>query len=210
MKSVLEKNREYSNKFIQPLKNPKVPFEIRKIIEREKIKSIIDLGCGDGDFIIAIKKEFPRINIVGVDVSDRRIETLRKIFPKNEFYLGDICNLKLKKKFDMVYSSQVIEHVESDIKMVEKMSELLKKGGILHCSSVIKKTWAVYKYRNNGKFVLDPTHEREYRNSKEFLDLFKENFRLIRYWISKTRRWKFGLVFRIPGFYEIYGLWRKR
>jgi 2-polyprenyl-3-methyl-5-hydroxy-6-metoxy-1,4-benzoquinol methylase len=208
--NVLEKNRQYSEKFIQPIGNPEVPAEIRKILRDGNVKSMIDLGCGDGIFIHAVKKEFPEVKITGIDISPRHIGGLKKKFTKDNFYVLDVCDTKLKMKFDFVHSSQVIEHVPSDVAMVKEMSRLLKKGGILFCSSVIKKPWAIYQYRNNGKFVLDPTHEREYRNQKEFLDLFKDNFKLENLRISQTSRKKFGINIKIPGFYEIYGIWRKR
>lgn len=210
MKTVLEKNREYSEKFIQPIKNPKLPNEIKNILEKEKIKSMIDLGCGDGAIVEAVKKEFPRISIFGVDISSRRINRLKEKFPKEKFFISDVCNTKLKERFDFVYTSQVIEHVEDDKKMVKEINKLLKKNGILFCSSVIKKPWAIYQYRNNGKFVLDPTHEREYKNEKDFLGLFKNDFTLEKYGISKTKRKKFGITFRIPGFYEVWGIWIKK
>ena len=209
-KNTIDKNIKYSEKFIQPIINPKVPKEIEKILKKEKINSIIDLGCGDGILIHAIKNKYPKIKITGVDISPRRINGLKKKFKKDKFYCKDVCDTKIKSKFDFVHSSQVIEHVESDNKMVEEMSRLLKKNGILYCSSVIKKPWAIYQYRNNGKFVLDPTHEKEYKNVKEFLDLFQKDFKLISYLISQTKRKKFGLLFKIPGFYEISGIWRKR
>ncbi len=209
-KTALEKNKEYSKKFVQPINNPQVPKEIRKIILSENIKKIIDLGCGDGALIYAIKKEFPYIKITGVDISPRRINGLKKKFPKNNFYVMDVCSTKIKEKFDFAHSSQVIEHVTSDKEMIKEILKLLKKRGILFCSSVIKKRWAIYKYRNNGKFVLDPTHEREYKNTGEFLDLFKEKFKLISYSLNQTSRKKFGINFKIPGFYEIEGIWRKK
>ena len=209
-RTAIDKNIKYSEKFIQPIKDPEVPKEIKKIILNEKIKSIIDLGCGDGVLIHAIKKEFPKIKITGIDISPRRIKSLKKKFPKDKFYVEDVCDTELKTKFDFVHSSQVIEHVSSDKKLVSEIFRLLKKNGILFCSSVIKKPWAIYQYRNNGRFVLDPTHEKEYKNAKEFLDLFKDNFKLISYSIGQTSRKKFGINFKIPGFYEISGIWRKR
>ncbi len=209
-KTALEKNKEYSEKFIQPIGNVIVPIKIREIIINKKIKSMIDLGCGDGIMIRAIKKEFPKMKVVGVDISTRRINGLKKLFPKDRFYVKDVCNTKLKEKFDFVYSSQVIEYVSSDKEMIKEMARLLKEGGALFCSSVIKKPWAIYQYRNNGKFVLDPTHEKEYRSAKEFLELFKNDFRLKEFHVSKTKRKKLGITFRIFGFYEIQGVWEKR
>ncbi len=208
--TAIEKNKKYSEKFIQSTESQEVPKEIKQILIKEKIKSMIDFGCGDGILISAIKKDFPSIKVVGIDISPRRIWGLKAKFPKNRFYVRDVCNTNLKEKFDFVHSSQVIEHVCSDKKMVEEMGRLLKEKGILYCSSVVKKPWAIYKYMNNGKFVLDPTHEKEYKNIKEFLDLFKNKFKLIYSSINQTSRKKFGLRFKIPGFYEVSGIWRKR
>ncbi len=210
MKTALEKNKEYSEKYIQKIINPQIPKEINKILKTKKIKSFIDLGCGDGILIHALKKEYPKLKIVGIDISKRRIGSLKKKFPKDKFYCRNVCYTKIKEKFDFVHSSQVLEHVEKDYEMVIEMKRLLKNNGILFVSSVIKKPWAIYKYRNNGKFTLDPTHEKEYKNKEEFLDLFKKDFKLINLNVSKTIRKKFGFTFHIPGFFEIHGFWEKR
>lgn len=206
----IEKNREYSNKFIQPINNPVTPNFMKEILQNNNVNSMIDLGCGDGIIIHAIKKEFPKIKITGVDISERRINGLKQKFPSDNFYIKDVCDTKLKEKFDFIHSSQVIEHVKYDSKMVEEISRLLKKNGILFCSSVIKKPLAIYRYRNNGKFVLDPTHEKEYKNQNEFLNLFKRNFKLIKFWITPVIRKKFEVSIPIPGYKHIYGIWRLR
>jgi 2-polyprenyl-3-methyl-5-hydroxy-6-metoxy-1,4-benzoquinol methylase len=209
-KSVLEKNKEYSEKFIQPRGNGNVPIEIKKIIEENKINNFIDLGCGDGIIIRAIKKNFPKIKITGIDISPRRINNLKEEFPEEEFYCVDVCKTKLNKKYDFVHSSQVIEHVENDKEMVKEMERLLSEKGVLFVSSVIKTGPMIYKYRNKGKFVLDPTHEREYKNQKEFLDLFKENLKLIKSWIVPVKRKFFYFNIRIPQYFLVYSVWRKR
>jgi len=207
---ILKRNKEYSENFIQPLKNSSIPLYLKEVFKKEKINSLIDLGCGDGILIHALKKEFPKLKIVGVDISPRRVEGLKKAFPKEKFYRRDVCDTELNVKFDFVHSSQVIEHVPSDRKMIKEIGRLLNKEGILFCSSVIKKPWAIYKYKNNGKFVLDPTPEREYKNKKEFLDLFKENFKLIKSEIIPVKRNFLNFQIKIPGYYLIWGIWKKR
>jgi len=171
---------------------------------------LIDLGCGDGAFIFAVKKDFPNINITGVDISPRRIEDLKNKLKNEKFYCEDICTLKINKKFDLVYSSQVIEHVPSDKKMIEKISSLLKKRGILIISSVIKKPYAIYKYRNNSRFVLDPTHEREYRNREEFLRLFEKKLDHIQTKIDPVKRKFLNFEIKIPGYFIIESIFTKK
>jgi len=167
------------------------------------------LGCGDGGLIHALYNEFPKVKVSGVDISPRRIRGLSEKFPNYRFYCEDVCNTELKENsFDFVHSSQVIEHVEDDGKMISEMFRLLKNNGFLFVSSVIKRPFAVYKYRNKGKFVLDPTHEREYRNIREFLSLFK-NFKLINYRVYPVKRDLASFEIKIPGYYIIEALWKK-
>lgn len=205
---ILKKNRDYSEKFIQPIDKINIPIEIKKILTKEKIFSFLDLGCGDGIIVRAIKKNFPKIKIYGVDISPRRINSLRIYFPKDYFYCKDVCSTGLNKKFDFIYSSQVIEHVPSDKKMILEIKRLAKPKSTVYVSSVIKKPFAIYKYRNNGKFVLDPTHEREYENHIEFLNLFKKDFKLIKFWIVPVKRKLLGISIRVPGYYLVHGIWK--
>ncbi len=210
MRTALEKNSQYSDEYIQDISCKKIHSDVDNTLVSYKVKSIIDLGCGDGGFIFSIKKYFPEINISGIDISKRRIRGLKKRFSESKFFCCDVCNTGLREKFDFLYSNQVIEHVENDKLMIKEIGRLLKNGGLVYLSSVMKKPWAIYQYRNNRRFVLDPTHEREYKNSKEFLDLFKKDFRLIKFTKYPVVMPKWGLKVRIPGYYILEGIWQKR
>jgi len=56
----------------------------------------------------------------------------------------------------------------------------MRNHGIVYISTVFKKWYAWYFYRNKGKWVIDPTHKREYVRDEELLELFdKEKFKLL-------------------------------
>jgi ubiquinone/menaquinone biosynthesis C-methylase UbiE len=205
--SPLEKNRAFSDKISQGLKNPEIPEMILEAIN--PAKKILDLGCGEGGIISAILERFPKKRITGVDISTRRIDLLKRKFPKQNFLCGDITNTPLKSKmFDLIICTQVIEYVGDDKKLIEEFYRLLKKGGFLYASSVIKKPWAIYKYRNNGKFVLDPTHEREYSSERDFLKKFEDKFQLIKMKKYQVKRKFLSGEIRIPGYFTIDSLWK--
>jgi 2-polyprenyl-3-methyl-5-hydroxy-6-metoxy-1,4-benzoquinol methylase len=206
----IEKNKKYSKKYMQKI-NPlaKIPLITKQAIKKSKI--IIDLGCGDGQFIHSLDLEYKNKKIIGVDISSRRIKRLKLKFPNYKFLCKDVCKTGLKKKScDMIVCTQVIEHLTNDKKLIKEINDILKKRGYLYISSVIRKPYAIYKYRNKGKFVLDPTHEKEYKNTEEFLDLFKKNFHLIKYEVFPVKRKIFGIHIRIPRYYIIEGLWKKK
>lgn len=137
--------------------------------------SMLDIGCGDGRLIFALYEEGLLKNaekIVGVDISEDRIERLKANLPFVKGIVADALNLKElpDSSFDLVLCAQLIEHVEDEKALVSEIKRLLKRHGLAYVSSVIKKRWGVYVYFKNGSFRLDPTHVREYSSKREFLD----------------------------------------
>ena len=81
MKTPLEINREYSNSYIQKTGEDNIPDIIKEILRNDNsIKTIIDLGCGDGGFINSVKTFDYSKKVTGVDISQRRIENLKNKF----------------------------------------------------------------------------------------------------------------------------------
>ena len=140
--------------------------------KQSKRCTIIDLGCGDGGLIFALRENkllFEDDEIWGVDISSDRINRLRALLPLSRCITDNILNVRELPdfSFDFVICSQVIEHV-NDRKLLREIRRLLKMGGIAYVSSVIKKPYGVYFYFRNGGFRLDPTHVREYSSLEEF------------------------------------------
>jgi len=143
-----------------------------------KKPSIVDLGCGDGRTIFALYEKGLLKNvgeIVGVDISESRIERLTKELPFVKGIVSDALNVKELRdsSFDFVICSQVVEHVENDDMLILEIKRLLKGGGLAYMSSVIKKWYGVYFYFKDGSFRLDPTHVREYSSVDEFVGLIE-------------------------------------
>lgn len=113
--------------------------------------------------------------IIGIDLSKERIKRLEYSCPFVKGLVSDVCNLAQieDNSFDLVISSQVIEHVD-DTKILSNIYRIIKPRGYLYISTVIKKWYGCWIYWNNG-FKLDPTHVREYKSKEEFIDLLKNN-----------------------------------
>lgn len=139
--------------------------------------SMVDIGCGDGRIIFALyEKEFLKNfgEIVGVDISEIRIERLTRQMPFVKGIVSDALNvIELPDcTFDFVVCSQLIEHVKDDDMLIFEIRRLLRRGGLAYISSIIKKWYGFYFYFKNGSFRLDPTHVREYSAQREFVSLF--------------------------------------
>lgn len=142
--------------------------------------SILDLGCGNGRVLFACEREGllnDVTRIIGVDLSPERIRLFKKNVRNVTGIVSDACNVKLldNQSFDVVICSQLIEHVPSDVALIKEIGRLAKEDGYVYVSSVVRKWYGVYIYRNYGEFRLDPTHLREYESEEEFLDLLQRN-----------------------------------
>jgi SAM-dependent methyltransferase len=76
----------------------------------------------------------------------------------------------LFSSFDFIICSQLIEHVDDTLLLLE-IKRLLSKRGLAYISTVTKKWYGMYFYFRDGVFRLDPTHVKEYRSANEFMDL---------------------------------------
>ncbi len=92
---------------------------------------VLDLGCGAGTFsrVIADAGAGP----VGVDVAQAAIDRARRQYPDLEFRLAPIDGpLPLPDgAFDLVWASEVIEHVADTQRWLEEIRRVLKPPGRL-------------------------------------------------------------------------------
>lgn len=99
-----------------------------------KDKSILDQGCGEGVWLNRFMEYTAAKNIYGFDVDPESIEKYtndsESKIPKDNLKVCAAEDLKFDdNKFDIVFSNEVLEHVENDRKSVDESHRVLKKGG---------------------------------------------------------------------------------
>jgi ubiquinone/menaquinone biosynthesis C-methylase UbiE len=146
-------------------------------IDDQFYERILDLGAGGGRNSIYLRQLYPEATIVPLDLSVIRCAACRQNVNAG-VTCGNSMNLPFfDNSFDLVVSTQVIEHVPDDHIFVKELERVLKPTGVSIISSVVKLRFGWYFYRNRrGEWVLDPTHEREYSSVKQYADLFREFF----------------------------------
>jgi len=93
----------------------------------EGVRSICDLGCGNGHItgrLAALGYE-----VTGVDASASGIAIARRVYPNVEFVEALIDRDLRLGQFDLVVSSDVIEHMYRPSDLLEAARALLKPGG---------------------------------------------------------------------------------
>lgn len=75
-------------------------------------RSLIDLGCGNGQLLDELARAFPGMRLAGLDLSARQIAENRERAPQIEWMAGDLSQEVAEKAFDCVTASEVIEHLQ--------------------------------------------------------------------------------------------------
>ncbi len=115
-------------------------FQFRKWYVYPRIKSLlkkagneglwIDLGCGEGQYLVPISKKFPSWKTIGVDNNPSNISFLKKVIPANaELILTDIEKLPPENKADLITCIGVLQYIEDDEKALQKIYGALLPGG---------------------------------------------------------------------------------
>ncbi|HEY2963950.1 MAG TPA: methyltransferase domain-containing protein [Pyrinomonadaceae bacterium] len=101
---------------------------VERVKPLEGVKSICDLGCGNGHItgrLAALGYE-----VTGVDASVSGLRIARRAYPQAKFIEGRIeSELDGLGKFDLVISSDVIEHLYRPSDLLEAAHALLKPNG---------------------------------------------------------------------------------
>jgi len=111
---------------------------ITKEISRRR-KKILDIGCGDGCFIIRFKNY---CEVFGVDISWRAIKIAKKA--GIDAYEVDISCEKLPfedEYFDIVYMGDLIEHLVNPDFAINEVARVIKSNGFLVLSTPNLASW---------------------------------------------------------------------
>jgi len=119
----------WSGRDIQELR-----FQVLSNIGIQDGDSVLDVGCGFGDFKFWAKKQGIGLVYTGIDLSPDLLRQAEERHPDAEFLAGDLFDLKGKKRsYDWVILSGALNeqlHDESAYakRVVERMYQLCHKG----------------------------------------------------------------------------------
>ena len=118
-------------------------FQKDIILDKDPLKGIkvLDIGCGGG----LLCEPMARLgaNVLGIDVVEKNIKVASlhaKEMDLNIKYRHISAEELIKEKlaFDVILNMEVIEHVENPGFFIDICANLLKKGGLMFCSTINK------------------------------------------------------------------------
>jgi 2-polyprenyl-3-methyl-5-hydroxy-6-metoxy-1,4-benzoquinol methylase len=95
---------------------------------------VLDIGCGLGNFVVALSRRYPQLEVWGIDIAQNHIDFIKENYGLKYLYAEDLKTF-LKRadlpKFDTVTLYEIIEHVENPEELLNDIKALLAPGGYL-------------------------------------------------------------------------------
>ena len=98
---------------------------------------ILDAGCGFGQMDLAIIKEFPLCELIGLDLSKPLLDHAKDLSIQNnfgdrlKFINGDVTQMPFDdNEFDVVYNINMVHFVDEPVLMLNEIARVLKPNGL--------------------------------------------------------------------------------
>ncbi len=98
-----------------------------KLLGNVKEKKILDFGCGTGIYSKILKNK--GADVKGFDISPGMLKIAKRYVNNVEFRLGKGNNIPFNEKFDIVFASLVLEHINNWDEVFKEVKKVLKKDG---------------------------------------------------------------------------------
>jgi len=130
-------------------------FAILSEIGNQSNRSILDIGCGFGDFYEFLKQKGLHVQYTGYDISSKLIDIAQKGHPEATFIVEDILEESSVNKFDYIVSSGVLNAKLSDNegflkRMITRCFELCNIGVAINMMS------NYVDYKDEGLYYYSP------------------------------------------------------
>jgi 2-polyprenyl-3-methyl-5-hydroxy-6-metoxy-1,4-benzoquinol methylase len=128
----------FSNEYIDDIRpnidtNYFTPI-LNEVADIAQFKRVLDVGCGNGLFTVALKKRQKNIHISGVDANEYALEIAKENGFDDVRYITDFdsCSLPYPNDtFDLIICKDVIEHLVSPNILLRELSRVLNRNGSL-------------------------------------------------------------------------------
>ena len=153
---------------------------------------VLDIGCGNGALAYDVAKNVEGVEVVGIDLSEKNIQIARKDFAATniEYVVGNAEKDLPERKFGAVILSNVLEHIERRVELLQKIKAKYNPNKILIRVPMFDRDWRVPLKKEVGvDYRLDETHFIEYTFEEFQKEIRDAGFKIRGYKINWGEIW---------------------
>jgi 2-polyprenyl-3-methyl-5-hydroxy-6-metoxy-1,4-benzoquinol methylase len=138
-------------------------WHIHKLIRKESSKfgagfSVLDAGCGFGQYSYYFLRKFPDCRVKGVDISEDHIIRAADFFNKcgyenSSFQTADLTRYSEANAYNVIISVDVMEHILEDEMVFSNFYRSMAMGGILIVNTPSDKGGSDVHDDHHGSFI---------------------------------------------------------
>ena len=144
---------------------------LRHMTSIRGVEQVLEIGCGNGNGTMLIKKYFEPQKITAVDLDERMIEIARRKRhdPSVEYRVMDASNLDFANNtFDAVFDFGIIHHIPNWKDCISELKRVLKPGGAVILEELSTDTFHTIPGRV-WRILLDHPYDEMY-STEEFVE----------------------------------------
>ena len=148
--------------FLGSLLIPQSPFhqyyadhEVRYLAQPKEGGRVLDVGCGNGEFLVRMKAY--GWDVAGVDFDSAAVESAKRI--GMDVRLGTLEQVDFRPdSFDAITLNHVIEHLHDPVETLRQCRRVLKPGGTVWINTPNVQSWGSERYGANWRGLEPPRH----------------------------------------------------
>jgi len=123
-------------RYLTQLREWYIIAELRRLLKGTHPRTMLDAGCGYGEYTYFIASRYPAVRVTGLEVDGGLAADLAEFAGKDGLknvtvVRGDVLGLDGKERYDLALCGSVLEHIERDQEALDRLSASLRPGGVM-------------------------------------------------------------------------------
>ncbi|QFT88476.1 Trans-aconitate 2-methyltransferase [Bacillus sp. THAF10] len=109
---------------------------VMKVMKQTKPKTVIDVGCGSGGYLLQLSQKFPKMKMMGIELNEEVAKEAMKNCKNQdqiEIICADVHRWSPSQKIDFVMLNNILHYISPDDRedLFKKISEWIPNNGVL-------------------------------------------------------------------------------